>query len=462
MGIDWFHTMNKLWVRLSLGFLLVVAVGIGVMALAVNRATQASFTGYVRRQNAANAGNDLIDRLEQYYSERDSWEGVEESLPLPGRGGGQGRGARFLVADASGQVAAATDPDQEGRLLTQSERTSRAIPLNAEGQIVGYLLQETPGAAALDTAAMQFLSEMRRWLLMTALGSVALALLLGICLAWQFTRPMRALAAAAGRMAQGDLDQRVSTTGAQEVVEMAEAFNTLFSELSRAEALRQRMTADIAHELRTPVSVIRGQLEAMLDGVLASDPEHIAVVYDQSLHLARLVDDLRTLTQAEAGRLPLSKDAHDPATLVERAEASFAPLAVDAGIALRSEVSADLPAVLVDADRIQQVFANLLSNALRHTSSGGEICLKATLSEGTMQFSVSNTGQGLTPEQAEHVFERFWRAETARERDTGGTGLGLAIAKSLVEAHGGRIWVESKSGEGAQFLFLLPYPEDTG
>lgn len=452
--------MNRLWVRLSLGFLLVVALGIGAMTLAISRATEASFRGYVGNRNAASAGHDLIDRLQDHYAATGSWDGADSLLPTGGQGRGQGGGTRFLLADESGRVVSATDADQLGRTLTQNERDTRAIPLVIEGNTAGYLLQDTPRAAVLDAAAQQFLDEIGRWLLVASLASVSLALLLGIGLAWQFTRPLGDLAVAADRMAQGDFEQGAHVKGTQEITDLARAFNHLSSELARAEALRQRMTTDIAHELRTPVSVIRGQLEAMLDGVVTADSKNIAIVYDQSLHLARLVDDLRILTQAEAGELPLNKALHDPAALVERAHASFEALAADVELVLHTEVEPGLPQVTVDSDRIQQVFANLLSNALRHTPSGGEICLKASLSGNSVSFLVSNTGPGLTPDQVNHVFERFWRAGAAREHDKGGAGLGLAIARSLVEAHGGRIWVESERGKGAQFFFYLPSPQN--
>jgi len=220
--------------------------------------------------------------------------------------------------------------------------------------------------------------------------------------------------------------------------------------------VRQRMASDIAHELRSPVSVMRGQLEAMMDGVFPLNTEQLAVVYDQTLHLGRLIEDLRTLTRAESGRLPLEMTRVNPNTLVQRVAGDFAPLAQEESIVLRTDIAPALPPIQADEDRLRQVFANLLTNALAHTSSGGCITLKAARTETGVRFTVADTGPGLIPEQAAHVFERFYRTDDARQRDRGGSGLGLAITQELVRLHHGRIWVESTPGAGSTFCFEIP------
>jgi signal transduction histidine kinase len=313
----------------------------------------------------------------------------------------------------------------------------------------------TPGEQALGTAENEFLADTTRALVLAALGAALLAVVVGGALSWQITRPMRLLRDAAHDLAAGDLGQQVAAGGTLELAELANAFNHMSRDLAAGEALRQRMAADIAHELRTPVSVLRGHLEAMLDGVFPLDEERLAVAYDRTIHLSRLVDDLRLLTRAEAGQLPLERARITPAVLVERAAESFAPLALDAGVTLRHEVGDDLPAVAVDADRMQQVLGNLLTNALRHTPAQGTITVTAVAAGDRVRFAIANTGESLSAEQAAQVFTPFWRAEQARERDRGGSGLGLAISRQLVMLHGGRIWAESGPG-GATFVFELP------
>ncbi|MBN1287622.1 MAG: HAMP domain-containing protein [Anaerolineae bacterium] len=298
---------------------------------------------------------------------------------------------------------------------------------------------------------------MTNWLIIAALGAGLMAVVASAILSRQLTRPLYALTHAARGLTANRLGRQVEVKGTAEMRELAEAFNQMSRSLAESEALRQRMTADIAHELRTPVSVLRGHIEAILDGVFPADTEHLAVAYDQVIHLARLIEDLRLLTQAEAGSLPLELVEIAPDDLVAQAVERFAPLAIDAEIALTQEIASGLPAVYVDVDRIQQVLGNLLSNALRHTPGGpeGRVILRVAQHDHMVRFAVLNTGQGLRPEQARHVFERFWRAEDARERDSGGSGLGLAITKQLVALHGGQIWVESGPGQTA-FTFTLP------
>jgi signal transduction histidine kinase len=309
----------------------------------------------------------------------------------------------------------------------------------------------------LDEAQARFLEEVTGSMALAAIGASALALAVSMALAWQLTRPLRQLTDAARRLAEGKLGTRVPIRegGAEEAVELARAFNAMSGALAEGEALRRRMAADIAHELRTPVAVMRARLEGMLDGVIPANTENVALAYDQAIHLARLVDDLRTLTQAEAGQLPLDRRLVSPGELAERAVTTFEPLAQDAGITLTSKIEVDLLEISVDPDRIRQVLANLLANALRHTSEGGWVRLCVSRVDGMVRFALTNSGQTLTPEQAEHVFERFWRADDSRHRDQGGAGLGLAISRELVNLHGGRMWVEVGKEE-TTFLFEVP------
>jgi len=234
------------------------------------------------------------------------------------------------------------------------------------------------------------------------------------------------------------------------------AFNEMAEALQRSEQLRQNMIADIAHELRTPLSVIQGNLQAMLDGVYPMNEEEIAHIYDETLLLNRLVTDLRALTQAEAGQLHLNLVPTEPGELVSSMAETFREAAREKNIMLETAITPGLPTILADPDRLRQVFANLISNALRHTPAGGVITLAAQPAGDGVRFSVSDTGPGLTPEEQAHVFERFWRADASRSRDKGGSGLGLTIARYLIEAHGGEMGVESEPGQGATFWFVLP------
>jgi two-component system sensor histidine kinase BaeS len=470
--------MNRLWVRLTAVFLLVALLAVGVVALAVSRITSAGFRQYVGEE----AAQTMAYLLEDYYAATGSWLGVEAVLsgqrggPMMGMGYGRGSsdgqqgsghmgsgagmgmqgGGRFLLADTDGRVLADTRGAAVGSVLSE-EQWHLADPLEGDGEIVGWLVAETPGTVAFTANQQRFLEGVRAGLRWAISGAVVLAIVAGSVLAWQLARPLRRLTLAARRVEEGDIGDQVTLPKGsfREVTALTEAFNGMSLALAEGEGLRQRMAADIAHELRTPVSVMRAQLEGMMDGVLSTNAEHIAVVYNQTLHLARLVDDLRTLTMAEAGHLPLTLAPVDPAALIEQVVQGFLPAVQDAGLELEVATSPNLPAILADADRIRQVLANLIANALRHTDENGHLVVRAKEAGRGVRFSVVNSGDTLTPEQARHVFERFWRAEEARERDRGGAGLGLAISRELIHLHGGQIWVEP--GENmTTFSFEIP------
>jgi signal transduction histidine kinase len=296
--------------------------------------------------------------------------------------------------------------------------------------------------------------------LLLAAGVAGLAaVLLTLVLSRRILRPVEALTAAAQRMEKGDLSQRVEVHSQDEIGELARAFNAMADGLARLEELRRNMVTDVAHELRTPLSNIRGYLEALQDGVVEPKPEVIDSLHEEAMLLNRLVDDLRELTLAEAGQLKLERRPVAPADLVDRALEAARAQAEAKGIALQADLPEDLPLVDVDSQRIGQVLGNLLSNALTHTPPGGKVVVVARAKQLAVEVSVSDTGEGIPLERLPYIFERFYRADRSRSRATGGTGLGLSIAKQLVEAHGGRISVASQVGQGTTFTFTLPVAE---
>jgi len=292
-------------------------------------------------------------------------------------------------------------------------------------------------------------------LLLTALFGGVAAFLLGILVSYSLTRPLQRLTDAVSDWTVHDLGQQVAVSGTDEMRRMAAAFNTLSGRLGEGETARRQMAADIAHELRTPVTVMRGHLEAMMDGIYPLDTAHLGVAYDQVLHLNRLVEDLRLLTLAEAGHLPLNRANLKFQTLIQQAVERFEPLAQDASITLYVESPASLPDVYADSHRLLQVFDNLLTNALRHTPAEGRIAIRATQADRQITIRVFNSGQPIPPEQAARLFDQFWRADEARKRDAGGSGLGLAISRELVRLHGGDMTCEPVT-DGACFIFTLP------
>ena len=444
--------MNKLWVKLTVAFALVTLVGIAAVGLLANYQLSSGFHRYMS-QNQVDIR--LVPALQAYYRQHGNWDGVESVFeqqsekPLRAKG----RGApKHTLADASGQVVYDQTGDYE--TLTKAQR-KQAIPIEVAGETVGYLLISVgnPGSSG---PAQAFLTLITQSLIQAGIVAGLLGLVLGVIIARHLSKPLSHLAEAARQLSHGDLSQRVPVSGSDEVAEVITSFNDMAEALQRSETLRQNMIADIAHELRTPLSVIQGNLQAMLDGVYPLTKEEIAHVYDETLLLNRLISDLRALTLAEAGQLHLNLVQVEPEELIRGVVEMFRETAREEDIALETDLQPGLPAILADPDRLRQIFANLLGNALRHTPAGGRIILAAERVDDAVRFSVSDTGPGLTPEEQSQIFERFWRADSSRSRDGGGSGLGLTITRYLVEAHGGRIGVESQPGQGARFWFTIP------
>lgn len=278
----------------------------------------------------------------------------------------------------------------------------------------------------------------------------------GVVIGRIVSAPIRNLARAAQRIGKGELDIRVPERGSQEIIDLGNAFNKMAADLQHAETIRTNLMADVSHELRTPLTVLESNLRAALDKVVPLDEAQIANLYGQTRHLIRLVNDLHELAQAEAGHLPLEKVVVDLDRVITETVQALEPLANEKGIVLSCEISA-LPGITADPIRIRQVLFNLLSNALRHTPDGGKITLRGKTHAENILLSVRDTGEGLTPDQLAAVFDRFYRGDKSRSRETGGTGLGLAIVKAIVEAHGGKVEVYSAGkGQGCEFLVQLP------
>ena len=271
--------------------------------------------------------------------------------------------------------------------------------------------------------------------------------------------PLADVMSAADAVAEGDLSVRVPPRGPHEFGRLARSFNRMVAELERADQQRRNLTADVAHELRTPLHIIQGNLEGVLDGVYEPTTDHIGATLEETRLLTRLVEDLRTLSLAEAGQLVLVQEPVDVAELAADVGTSFSGQAEAAEIDLRVEIEGEPSDLTItgDAGRLDQVLSNLMANAVRYTHSGGSITLRAEPLDGGVRIIVRDTGEGIPAEDVPYVFDRFWRGDRSRSRAGGtGSGLGLAIARQLVQAHGGWIEVESTAGQGTMFTIELP------
>jgi two-component system, OmpR family, sensor kinase len=483
------RTPGLFWRLMAAFFVLVLTVAL-LVALLTRRATRAEFalfTSAAGQQQAALLAPDLAE----HYRTTGSWDGVEALLELTplgrtqgagrgqhmqGRGAGQAAsgmaammGLRVLVIDNTSTIVADSQAGLGSSLVGEHlspQDHDRAVPILVGDSEVGAVLVAA-GAQALAPASTRFLNAVDRATLLAVVAASLLALLLGAFFTWRLTRPLQQLTAAADAIAAGDLAQRVAIAPGDEIGDLAAAFNQMAGRLDRSEELRKQMTADIAHELRTPLSVIQGNVEALQDGVFPLTAEALAPIRDRTALLIRLVEDLGELTRAETEHLSLERTSLDLAALVNGAVADFQARARERDISLTAQAAPGLPPVFADAQRTEQVIANLLSNALRHTPPGGAITVEVAPPTAIPGFTphpgqpevavvIADTGPGIPPEELPNIFERFYRADRGRSRDDGGSGLGLAIARSLIAAHNGRTGAYNRPQGGAAVWFTLP------
>jgi signal transduction histidine kinase len=452
-----------------LAFLVVIVVTVGTVAVLTGRVTENAFRRYALTRSGMWEG--FTTQLAEYYEARDSWADIQEVVAqLPDRGPrmrGRFTGVPdpplrmldFRIVDAGGRVVANT----EGAPLGTVSRGALddAVPIELDGEVVGYLLPalRNPPTWPLDAAQTAFLARVRRTLWIGALAALGVALIVGGFLFHSITAPIRELTTASEAIARGDLSARADVRGQDEVAQLADAFNSMAGSLARMEEARRNQTADIAHELRTPLTVLQGTLEAMLDEVYPTNQENLRAALIQTRTLSRLIDDLRLLALADAGKLHLEKERVDLGAFLKGVVEAYQPQAQEEGIALALETPTGLPPILADRDRLSQVMGNLLSNSLQHVPEGGHIKVEADGRDGEILVAVKDDGPGVSSEDLPRLFERFWRADPARRQATGGSGLGLSIARYIVEAHGGHMWAEETAGGGLTVPFSLPVGE---
>jgi signal transduction histidine kinase len=457
--------------KLTLTHIIVALLAIVVVAVVLNRVVTNSFRQFANAR-ALTVADQLADPIGEYYDRRGSLDDVGRFLSLRPRLLLRTGGLRTLVADINGLVVFDTQGRLEGQELP-SIALNTSVPVLSAGKQVGAVAV-VPAVGQLGELEDRFLTGINRALLLTSIIAGFGAALLGSGLALGLTRPLKALTTAAQQLGADRMRPvpALSVVSRDEVGRLTAAFNQMSGELARQEELRRQMVADIAHELRTPMSVLRMELEALEDGVTAPTPDVLASLREEVVLLNRLVDDLRLISLSEAGGLDLSPGEVAPDTVVERVATLSAARARQRGITVRADIPKDLPPVWADEQRLVQVLGNLVENALRYTPEGGTVTLSVQTGSvipaaphpilvpaNWLVFQVSDTGPGIAAGEMNRIFERFYRTDRARARETGGTGLGLAIVRGLVHAMGGQVWAESPPGQGATLSVALPRAE---
>ena len=443
--------MRSLVFKLSVAFLLVSLIGIALVAFFAGRVSTSEFN------NFANAQSDsvLMDQLVNYYEINGSWENLDR-VGIGGVGPNVEEVRPFTVVDAQGEVVLGGLGQEMGNRVPRGW-LNRGVRIEVDGDEVGQIIfNENRARGMVQAPRNDFTSRVNRAIFLAALGATAVSLVIGVLLARSLIKPLQEITRATQAVAQGDLKQQVPVRSDDELGKLATSFNQMSADLAQSRDLRRQMTADIAHDLRTPLSLILGHAEALSDGVLPPTPETFDVIHDEARRLNRLVEDLRLLSLAEAGELSFAVRPVQPQSLLERTVVAHTPAAQQKQVELLLDAPADLPDVEVDPDRLAQVLDNLVSNALRYTPENGRIQLTAQQTPTGIQLRVQDSGPGMDAADLAHVFDRFYRGDKSRQRHDGGSGLGLAIARSIVESHNGRIWAESSLGDGATFIIELP------
>jgi len=445
--------IHRLWFRLSVTFAAIILVTVGTIYFFVSERIAVEME-YYETISAQYRSDQIRSRLYLFYLDKGSWEDVQSIVEPTARVSG----THIILVGANGTVIGDSKGELLGTNYTDSQEDSLELTLGKEFLGRVYIIPD-PAAELYVAPFLRLSTSINRSLLLGGSVAIAIALLLTFILSRRITSPIGALAKAARRLGRGDLSQRVQLQGEGEIAALSQAFNSMASDLEHAEQLRRNMVADVAHELRTPLSNIQGYLEAIRDGVIKPDGTTINSLNEEAALLSRLVNELQELSLAEAGELKLVYQAEDITSLVKEAVTPWQPQLTAKKISLSLDLPDNLPLVNIDWQRVNQVLHNLLENAVAYTHEGGTINVAAAKQGNWVEVSVSDTGDGIPVGDLPHIFERFYRVDKSRARATGGSGLGLTIAKRLVEAHGGKITVQSKLGKGSLFLFTLPIAE---
>jgi signal transduction histidine kinase len=440
----------SLRVRILLMLFLVVVIAVGSVAILARRTTTGEFQQYVAYSGAMHSRRVGI-MLGMFHVRYGSWTGVQPVVEQAA----QVTGARIILTGADGRVVADSDGELVGQAVGRGA-AGAAVPIAPQGVLVGTAYIAPPVSRAITTGEANFYGAVNRALWLAVLAAGGGAILLTVLFSRRILTPVEALTAATRRMAKGDLSQRVRVQSKDEIGELARAFNSMAEGLARLEQLRRHMVSDVAHELRAPLSGIRGYLEALREGVTAPTAPVITVVYEETMRLSRLVDDLQELTAADAGELKLARRPIVLAQVIKRVLNTCDPQMSAKGLATHVNIAPNVPMMEVDPERVEQILRNLLTNAITHTPPGGTVTVTVRTVGAEAEIRVEDTGVGVPPEDLPFIFERFYRADRSRTRSTGGTGLGLTIVKQLVEAHGGRVSAVSGLGKGTCIGFTLP------
>jgi len=461
---------RPLRLKLILSFLVVALVTVLVVSALIRLTSGQSLMNLVVEQQTAQ----LEESVTSYYTANGSLDGFfayyVESRPdephpddsgnqSPAPGFGDIRGV-FGLVDAEYRAIMPIFGIDIGQQVP-ADMIKNPVAVKVNGETIAWILPDTKFQFKLSAEEELFLKRTSLAIGTAAAAGVAIAILMGALLTGYLVKPIQRLTAAAKALAEGDLKQQVPVTSQDELGLLTETFNQMSSDLNQADLQRKRLTADITHDLSTPLQIISGYIEMLENGQVTLTEDRIGIIKTEIEHLRRMVSDLTTLSQVEAGGLDIQAESVQPELLLQRVYQAYQPIAAAKGVTLELNVPSGLPAIYVDEGRMLQVLKNLVDNALRHTPAGGNVTLEAADS-GLVELKITDSGEGIDADDLPYVFDRFYRADKARSANSGKMGLGLAICKALVSAQGGKIKALSAGkGQGTSMVITFP-PQDSG
>jgi len=452
-------------IRFIIAFAIIIAVSLIAVSFFAQQAATNEIRTFLGRGGWLGA-EELVNELENYYARNGTWAGAETLMSVRGRGQGAGAGkgtnasnsnaqAGLRLADLDGTILVSSNANEIGQTATPGELENATV-LHQNQKTVGYLLAQAGSAVPSAQFEENFLARIKQATLQAALFAGVIGLVLAFLLTALLLRPIRELTKAASQLADGNFAHRVTVKDPQELAALGQAFNQMAASIQQARKNRKAMTADIAHELRTPLSVQRAQLEALQDHVYPITEENLDLVLKQNMLLSRMVEDLRVLALADAGALNLKKERLNFSELVQDMVDRFQAQAAEKNIQILFKALTAKVEIEADTERMQQILNNLLQNGLRYSPQDGKISISLMNDNSMLLLEVHDSGEGIPPDAMPFIFERFYRADKARDREKGGSGLGLAIARQLAEAHNGSLTAENHVDGGALFCLRLP------
>jgi signal transduction histidine kinase len=448
--------------KLVLSYLAVTLVTVLIISLLIRFNSGRSLTNLLIDQQTSS----MAEAVQTYYLDNGSLSGFHEYYAQQSGGGkgqsGQGTGYGANSRRDNRQLTGLVDNSNLALIPSLGYTVGQEVPENAikdsvpvevDGQVIARIFADTTKTIQLNPEEARFIERTNLAIGLAAIAGTLVAVLIGFLLSGRLLKPIRLLTQASKSLSKGEYRQQIPVASTDELGELTSTFNQMSLELARADEQRKRLTADITHDLSTPLQILSGYVEMVKEDQVALTPQRIDIMSTEIEHLKRLVGDLTILTQAETGSLQILLEPVQPEELQNHIFNTYQPIAEKQQVNLALDLHAELPKIMADEVRMHQVIKNLVENALRYTHAGGILTLSAYRSEDQVFIGIQDTGSGIAGEDLPYVFERFYRADKARGGNSGKMGLGLAICKALVEAQGGSIRVESEGiGKGSKFL----------